>query len=84
MRVPSQKTEMPRKPSEGALEKARRLSKEDVERLLSRTRKNLKHRLNDQELSPLEVVAMQLQIEDEELNEWRARWAEIREKIKSN
>jgi hypothetical protein len=31
----------------------------------------------------VEVVAIQLEIEDEDLNEWREKWAEIKNKIKA-
>jgi hypothetical protein len=70
-------------PSEQYLEQAKRLSKEEIERLLSRTRSKLMRRLEDKKLSALEVVAIQLEIEDEELNEWREKWAEIKNKIKA-
>ena len=34
-------------------------------------------------MNALEAVAIQLEKEDEELNEWRAKMAEIREKTKA-
>jgi len=74
---------MKRTPNEEYLEKARRLSKEDTERLLSRARGKLTRRLEDQKLTPEEVVAIQLEIEDEDLNEWRERWDAIKKKIKA-
>ena len=74
---------MKKTPNEAYLEKARHLSKEETERLLSRTRNKLTRRLEDQKLSELEVVAIQLEIEDEALNEWREKWDEIRKKIKT-
>lgn len=70
-------------PSDEYLEKARLLSKEDTERLLSRMRSKLKRRLEDRKMSVLEAVAIQLEEEDDELNEWRAKMAEIREKTKA-
>ena len=70
-------------PSDEYLEKARLLSKEETERLLSRMRSKLKRRLEDKKMSALEAVAIQLEKEDEELNEWRAKMAEIREKAKT-
>jgi hypothetical protein len=70
-------------PSEQYLEQAKRLSKEEIERLLSRTRSKLMRRLEDKKMSAVEVVAIQLEIEDEELNEWREKWAEIKNKIKA-
>lgn len=72
-----------RTPTEAYLEKARRLRKIDIERLLSRARKKLMRRIEDQTLSVEEVVAIQLEIEDEELAEWRERWAEIQAKARS-
>lgn len=74
---------MRKTPSEAYLEKARRLSREETERLLSRMRGKLARRLEDKKLSTLEVVAIQLEIEDEDLNEWRERMQEIRKKAKS-
>lgn len=71
-----------RKPDEAYLEKAKRLRKLDVERLLSRARKKLMRRIEDQEMSVLEVAAIQMEIEDEELAEWRERWAEIQAKAR--
>lgn len=71
---------MRKRPSEAYLEKARLLSREDTERLLSRTRSKLIRRLEDEKLSALDVVAIQLEIEDEDLNEWREKWAELRKK----
>jgi hypothetical protein len=74
---------MRKSPSEAYLEKARLLSKEETERLLSRMRTKLMRRLEDKTLSALEVAAIQLEIEDEELNEWREKWAEIRDRIRT-
>ena len=70
-------------PSDEYHEKARLLSKEETERLLSRMRSKLKRRLEDKKMNALEAVAIQLEKEDEELNEWRAKMAEIREKTKA-
>ena len=70
-------------PSEQYLEQAKLLSKEEIERLLSRTRSKLMRRLEDKKLSAVEVAAIQLEIEDEDLNEWREKWAEIKNKIKA-
>jgi hypothetical protein len=62
------------------IEKAKKLSKLETERLLSRSRGKLMRRFLDKKLTQLEVVAIQLQIEDEALAEWRARMAEIKQK----
>jgi len=69
-------------PSDEYLEIARNLSKEETERLLSRTRSKLIRRLESEKMTALEVVAIQLEIEDEDLNEWREKMAEIRKKPK--
>jgi len=74
---------MKKTPSDEYLEKARLLGKEETERLLSRMRSKLKRRLEDKKMNALEAVAIQLEKEDEELNEWRAKMAEIREKTKA-
>lgn len=69
--------------SEAYLEKAKLLSKKETERLLSRAREKLIRRLEVKKLSALEVAAIQLELEDEALSEWRERMAEIRNKTKS-
>jgi hypothetical protein len=69
-------------PSDEYLEKAKLLGKEETERLLSRTRSKLMRRLENEKMTALEVVAIQLELEDEDLNEWRERMAELRERIK--
>lgn len=74
---------MRKTPSEAYLEKAKRLSKAETERLLSRARGKLMRRVEDQKLDPLEAVAIQLENEDEDLAEWRKKWAAIREKLES-
>jgi hypothetical protein len=70
-------------PSDIYLEKAKLLSKEEKERLLSRTRTKLMRRLEDNKMSAEEVIAIQLEIEDEDLDEWRKKWAELKEKVKA-
>ncbi|MEO6145679.1 MAG: hypothetical protein ABIT70_01260 [Sulfuriferula sp.] len=73
---------MRKTPDEQYLEEAKLLTKEQTERLLSRMRTKLTRRLEDKKLSALEVVAIQLEIEDKELNEWRERMAEIEKNTK--
>jgi len=70
---------MARSPSDVYIEKARKLSKTETERLLSRSRSKLMRRILDKKLSPLEAVAIQMEIEDEALAEWRARMDEIKQ-----
>ncbi len=62
------------------LEKAKQLSEEEAERLLSRMGGKLPRRLQKDKLSREEALAIQLEIEDEMLKEWRERVAEIRER----
>lgn len=72
---------MKKTPSEDYLQKAGRLGKLETERLLSRARNKLLRRLEDQKVSPLEAVAIQLELEDEALAEWRDKWAEVKDRI---
>lgn len=74
---------MLKQPSEPYLEKAKHLSRDQKERLLSRMRNKLMRRFEDKKLDELEVLAIQLEIEDEELNEWRTKMEEIKNKTKS-
>jgi hypothetical protein len=73
---------MPKKKiaSEEYLLKAKNLSKEQVEYVLSRLGGKLGRRLEDNKLAALEALAIQLEIEDEQLKEWRERFSEIRKK----
>jgi hypothetical protein len=79
MRTKRKKVKEPRKEY---LEKAKTLSRKDAERLFSRMGGKLTRRLEDKRLSPLEVVALQLELEDEQLEEWRKKIGEIRGKRK--
>lgn len=69
-----------KKPSPEYLEKAMALTQEEAERLFARMRGKLSRRLEDEKLQSIEAVALQLQLEDSELQEWRQRWAEIAER----
>ena len=69
-------------PDEGYLEKANLLTEEQTERLLSRMKGKLHRRLEDKKFTTLEAVAIQLELEDEQLMEWRVKMAEIREKYR--
>lgn len=62
------------------LEKAKRLSKEQRERVLSRMDGKLPKRFFKQKITEIEAIAQQLMLEDEQLEEWRERMNEIREK----
>jgi hypothetical protein len=70
------------KPSPEFLEQAMALTQEDAERLFSRMRGKLSRRLEDKKLRSVEAIAIQLQLEDAELQEWRQRWVEIAEREK--
>lgn len=74
---------MKRKASAEYLEKAKLLTKEETERLMSRMRARLMCKMKDEKLSALECVAIQLEMEDEQLKEWRAKTAEMRENEKT-
>lgn len=69
-------------PTQEYLAKAKSLSKKDAELLLSRMGGKLTRRLDDKRLSAIEVLALQLELEDEQLREWRKKVAEIRGKHK--
>lgn len=62
------------------IEKAKRLSKEQRERVLSRMDGKLPKRFFKQKITEIEAIAQQLALEDEQLAEWRERMSEIREK----
>jgi len=62
------------------IEKARLLSREEAERVFVRMRKKLTRRLEDDKVDPLTAVALQLQLEDEQLEEWRKNLNKIRGK----
>ena len=66
-------------PSDPYIEKAKHLSKEEAEHLFSRMRRKLSRRLDDKKLIPLEAIALQLELEDQQLQEWRDRLTELRE-----
>jgi len=72
-----------RKPVDEYLEKASQLNRKETERLLARMRSKLMRRLEGNKMNVQEAVAIQLEIEDEELQEWRARMTEIRKKSKN-
>ena len=69
-------------PSKEYLERAKALSKKDAELLMSRMGKKLTRRLEDKRLSEIEVRALQLELEDEQLAEWRKTVAAMRAKHK--
>ena len=62
-------------------EKVKKLSKIETERLLSRMSGKLPQRLEKDKLSRDEALALQMELEDEQLQEWRSRMAELNHKI---
>jgi F0F1-type ATP synthase delta subunit len=74
---------MKRKPDDAYLEKAKKLSKEQVERLNSRMRNKLTRRTEDRKLTELEALAIQLALEDEQLEEWREERRKLNEKLEA-
>jgi hypothetical protein len=71
-----------KKADDAYIEKAKKLKKEEVERLLSRMRNKLTRRTEDEKVTELEALAIQLQIEDEQLDEWREARRKVNEKNK--
>lgn len=59
---------------------AKKLTGDDRERVLSRMGGKLPKRLQKEKLSADEAIAIQLELEDEQLQEWRKHMAEIQEK----
>lgn len=64
------------------LEKALLLPEDERERVLSRMTGKLPRRLEKDKLSVDEALAIQLEIEDEQLNEWRERMHSIQKNDK--
>lgn len=62
------------------LAKALLLSEEEQERLLARMAGKLPRRLGKDKLSREEALAIQMELEDEQLQEWRERMRGIQEK----
>ena len=65
-------------PTPEYLEKAKKLNNEEIERLLVRMRGRFARRLDDKRMSAIDAIALQLEYEDEELEEWRERLTEMR------
>ncbi len=62
------------------LAKVKTLSKDEIERLLSRMTGKLPRRLEKDKLSREEALAIQLELEDEQLKEWRNMMQELKKK----
>ena len=72
---------MKRKPDDAYLEKVKKLTKEQVERLHSRMRNKLTRRAEDNKITDIEALAIQLELEDEQLEEWREQRRKLNEKL---
>ena len=68
--------------SEDYKDKAKLLSPEEAERLLSRMSGKLPKRLDKDKLSVEDALALQLELEEETLNEWREKMAKIKSESK--
>jgi hypothetical protein len=64
------------------LAKAKHLTKEETERLLSRMGGKLDRRLAKDKLSKEEALAIQMELEDEQLQEWRKVVRILKDKYK--
>jgi hypothetical protein len=62
------------------LEKAQKLDIEEQERVLSRMAGKLPKRLQKEKLTKQEAIAIQLELEDEQLQEWRSIMADLKAK----
>ena len=69
-------------PSEEYLAKASRLSAKESERMLSRMTGKLPRRLEKEKLTTLEALAIQLELEEEQLAEWREKMQKIKDSEK--
>jgi hypothetical protein len=70
-------------PSDAYLLKAKALSEGEAERVLSRISGKLRRRHDRDKIFNLEAIAIQLELEDEQLEEWREKMAMIRKKGKA-
>jgi hypothetical protein len=61
------------------LEKVKQLSSDEAERILSRMGGKLPKRFIKEKLTQEEALALQLEIEDEQLQEWREKMDKLRE-----
>ena len=69
-----------KKVNDDYIAKAKKLNEEDRDRVLSRMAGKLPKRLQKEKLTVEEAIAIQLELEDEQLQEWRANLTVIQEK----
>jgi hypothetical protein len=65
------------------IDKAKALSRSESDRLMSRMRGRFTHQYEDEHLTRIQVLALQLAYEDEQLKDWRKNMAILREKHKN-
>lgn len=68
---------MKRTPAKEYLDQAALLTRDEAERLFARMPGKIERRMRNRKIDPLEAAAIQLELEDEQLQEWRQRWAEV-------
>ena len=73
-----------KKANKDYLAKVANLTEEETDRLLSRMRGKLTRRIEDDKLDIADAVAIQLELEDEQLLEWRENRIKINEKYKNS
>lgn len=62
------------------VEQAKSLTRDEAERVFARMRGRLSRIITHERISPVDAVALQLEHEDEQLEEWRANLAKLRKK----
>jgi hypothetical protein len=70
-------------PNQDSIEKAKLLTEVDAELMLSRMSKKLKRILIKEKLGLLEVLAIQIEREEEQLTEWREAFLKFSGKNKT-
>jgi hypothetical protein len=72
-----------RKANKEYVDKVAQMGEDETDRLLSRMRGKLTRRLDDRKLSTVEAIAIQLELEDEQLDDWRENRIKINQKYKN-
>jgi hypothetical protein len=73
-----------KKASKEYIAKVTNLDGDETDRLLSRMRGKLTRRIEDKKMSIIEAIAIQLELEDEQLEEWRENRVQINKKYKNS
>jgi hypothetical protein len=69
-----------KKASKEYIAKVTNLDGDETDRLLSRMRGKLTRRIEDKKMSIIEAIAIQLELEDEQLEEWRENRVQLNKK----